>query len=239
MHAASQGALGVQCRQDDLTVIRMLNKLNHEETVLQCVAERTFLAKLEGGCSAPVGIITTVTDDLISMQGVVLDLEGTQRIDDQFEISMIKDPNCPLLTQVHPAEKQLIYEHYVKADSSDEAARTSQNTTTTQAATKSLKHNLDESEGEEEAAAEDSADPSGADRTPKKRVKSSTADEKGDSATPTMPHLKQYSFIVDLNIDEHKLVKAELCGFHLATKLKENGAEALIIDAKAKVAAKN
>ena len=234
MHAASQGALGVQCRQDDLTVIQMLNKLNHEETVLQCVAERTFLAKLEGGCSAPVGIITKVTDDLISMQGVVLDLEGTQRIDDQFEISMKKDPDCPLLSQVDPVEKQLIYEHYIKADSSDEAARTSQNSTQ---APKGLKHSLEESESEEEEDQE--AGDQQTNRTPRKRVKSSTAataDEKGDAATP---HLKQYSFIVDLNIDEHKLVKAELCGFHLATKLKENGAEALIIDAKAKVAAKN
>lgn len=69
MHAVSQGALGIECRLNDLTVIQMVNKLNHEETLLRCIAERTFLARLEGGCSAPVGVISRVTDHSIYLEG--------------------------------------------------------------------------------------------------------------------------------------------------------------------------
>ena len=49
MHAVSQGALGIESRRDDIEMIEMINRLNDESTLLQVVAERTFLAKLEGG----------------------------------------------------------------------------------------------------------------------------------------------------------------------------------------------
>lgn len=86
MHAVSQGALGIECRRNDRQVIEMMNSLNDEDTVLKIIAERTFLAKLEGGCSAPVGVTSRVSATSIFLEGCVLDHEGVRRIDDKFEI---------------------------------------------------------------------------------------------------------------------------------------------------------
>ena len=86
MHAVSQGALGIECRRNDRLVIEMVNALNHEETLLRIIAERTFLATLEGGCSAPVGVISSVDESSIFLEGCVLDQDGTKRLQDKFEL---------------------------------------------------------------------------------------------------------------------------------------------------------
>ena len=41
-----QGALAVECRIGDDRVIKILNELNHKETVLSVIAERAFMRKL-------------------------------------------------------------------------------------------------------------------------------------------------------------------------------------------------
>lgn len=86
MHAVSQGALGIECRRNDRLVIEMVNELNHEETLLRIIAERTFLAKLEGGCSAPVGVFSRVNENSIFLEGCVLNQTGTERLQEKFEM---------------------------------------------------------------------------------------------------------------------------------------------------------
>lgn len=44
------------------------------------------------------------------------------------------------------------------------------------------------------------------------------------------PH---YSFIMDLKVSNTKMAKAELCGLHLAEKMKEMGADMIIRECKA------
>ena len=77
----SQGASGVECRKNDLQLIRMINEINDEETVLRCIAERTFLACLEGGCSAPVGVHSKVINsESICLEACVIDLASKNKI---------------------------------------------------------------------------------------------------------------------------------------------------------------
>jgi hydroxymethylbilane synthase len=45
LYAIGQGALGIECRHNDMDTIRMLSVLNHEPTVIRCVAERAFLRR--------------------------------------------------------------------------------------------------------------------------------------------------------------------------------------------------
>ena len=45
LYSIGQGALGIECRHDDNDTIRMLSVLNHEPTVICCVAERAFLKR--------------------------------------------------------------------------------------------------------------------------------------------------------------------------------------------------
>lgn len=45
LYAIGQGALGIECRHNDVDTIRMLSVLNHEPTVIRCIAERAFLRR--------------------------------------------------------------------------------------------------------------------------------------------------------------------------------------------------
>jgi hydroxymethylbilane synthase len=109
-HAVGQGALGVECRSDDELVIKMLNRLNDENTVLRCIAERGFLASLEGGCSTPIGVNSIVTSESISLEGIVLSLDGSEKIYEKFEVKFNGDfdeSNCPLSFNASQLDNQL------------------------------------------------------------------------------------------------------------------------------------
>lgn len=58
LYAVGQGAIGIECRADDKGIAPLLQAVNHTRTSLACLAERSLLRKLEGGCSAPLGVET-------------------------------------------------------------------------------------------------------------------------------------------------------------------------------------
>lgn len=80
--APGQGALGIQCRDDDASKQQM-SPLIHRETWLTVTAERRFLNKLEAGCSAPVAAYATIEGDQISMTGRVSMPNGHHTIEVQ------------------------------------------------------------------------------------------------------------------------------------------------------------
>ena len=53
--APGQGALAVECRADNTDLAELLAKVDHAPTRAAVTAERSLLAALEAGCSAPVG----------------------------------------------------------------------------------------------------------------------------------------------------------------------------------------
>jgi hydroxymethylbilane synthase len=69
--APGQGALGVQCRDDDSQTIELLASLDHPETHAATDAERGLLAALGTGCSLPVGAYATVATDLVVLRGML------------------------------------------------------------------------------------------------------------------------------------------------------------------------
>ncbi len=58
--APAQGALAIECRAADTTLATELAELDHLPTRAAVVAERTLLAALEAGCSAPVAALAQV-----------------------------------------------------------------------------------------------------------------------------------------------------------------------------------
>ncbi len=58
LHAVGQGALGVEIRAGDERVRGLLGPLRDARTGLACLAERSLLRTLEGGCSVPIGVET-------------------------------------------------------------------------------------------------------------------------------------------------------------------------------------
>ncbi|WP_026906347.1 hydroxymethylbilane synthase [Paucisalibacillus globulus] len=53
--AVGQGALAIECREDDEEVRAILAKINDDYTARTIAAERTYLNLLEGGCQIPIG----------------------------------------------------------------------------------------------------------------------------------------------------------------------------------------
>jgi hydroxymethylbilane synthase len=65
--APAQGALAVECRVDDVDTEYLLRStVDDEATRAAVAAERAMLAALEAGCSAPVGALADVVEDLVT-----------------------------------------------------------------------------------------------------------------------------------------------------------------------------
>lgn len=78
--APAQGAIAVQCRADDSTTLGYLAEIDHWATRQAVVAERAFLAALNGGCSLPVAAFGTIANESLTLQGVVASVDGQQTI---------------------------------------------------------------------------------------------------------------------------------------------------------------
>ncbi|KIL77938.1 hydroxymethylbilane synthase [Bacillus badius] len=52
--AVGQGALAIECREDDEELLELLAAFSNEETMKTVTAERAFLHQMEGGCQVPI-----------------------------------------------------------------------------------------------------------------------------------------------------------------------------------------
>ena len=77
--APGQGALAVECRDDDPELAGLLAVVNDEASMAAAVAERSLLEALAAGCSAPVGGYAAGTGQL-AMRAAVLSLDGTRAL---------------------------------------------------------------------------------------------------------------------------------------------------------------
>ena len=79
--APGQGALACECRADDVATTRLLDVLDDPDTRAAVTAERSLLATLEAGCSAPVGALAEIAwgddGDELWLRAVVADTSGT------------------------------------------------------------------------------------------------------------------------------------------------------------------
>jgi hydroxymethylbilane synthase len=79
--APAQGAVVIVSRNDNDFSIEATQKLNHQPTYFATFVERDFLRTLEGGCTAPIGAIAHIENDQIHFKGVLLSLDGKQKIE--------------------------------------------------------------------------------------------------------------------------------------------------------------
>jgi porphobilinogen deaminase len=65
-----QGAVGIEVREQDESIVTICERLNHFNT-LQCVtAERAFLAAMGGGCQSPVAAYAEVEGEKLRMRAL-------------------------------------------------------------------------------------------------------------------------------------------------------------------------
>lgn len=77
--APAQGVVINVVRSKDEELAKLLLELNHKETMITSIIERSFLRKLEGGCSAPIGALAKVSGDEIIFEGILLNIEGSKK----------------------------------------------------------------------------------------------------------------------------------------------------------------
>lgn len=82
LSAVGQGALALECRDDDAGTRDALAALDHSETRAAVSAERALLEELEGGCQVPLGAWARLEDnDALKMDARVLAADGSECIE--------------------------------------------------------------------------------------------------------------------------------------------------------------
>ncbi|OKL38265.1 hydroxymethylbilane synthase [Domibacillus mangrovi] len=74
--AVGQGALAIECRENDTELLNLLAKYTCENTKKTTTAERAFLAAVNGGCQVPVAGFATAGDKTISLTALVASPDG-------------------------------------------------------------------------------------------------------------------------------------------------------------------
>jgi hydroxymethylbilane synthase len=77
--APGQGALAVECRTEDTEIAALLATIDHAPSRAAVTAERSLLAALEAGCSAPIGAYAVQWPALLRLQGIVLGVPAASR----------------------------------------------------------------------------------------------------------------------------------------------------------------
>jgi hydroxymethylbilane synthase len=86
--AVGQGALGIECREDDQETRQLLSAIICSTTHAEALAERSLLRTLRAGCHAPLGVWCTIADTKLTLTGVLLSLDGVTRIEQSAEGSI-------------------------------------------------------------------------------------------------------------------------------------------------------
>ncbi|WP_026563408.1 hydroxymethylbilane synthase [Bacillus sp. UNC41MFS5] len=82
--AVGQGALSIECREDDKELLELFEKFTCKKTERAVRAERAFLQKMEGGCQVPIAGFAYVADnDEIVLNVLVASPEGHEIIKEE------------------------------------------------------------------------------------------------------------------------------------------------------------
>lgn len=78
--AIGQGAIGIECRQQDANTQALLQPLHHEITALSVYAERKISTALSANCHLPIAAHATQFDQTLTLRALVGSLDGQQML---------------------------------------------------------------------------------------------------------------------------------------------------------------
>ncbi len=82
--AVGQGALGIECRLEDLDSLQLIAPLIDPETDRCVSAERAMNHRLQGGCQVPIAGYAELDGEQLSLRGLVGSIDGSHIIQDQI-----------------------------------------------------------------------------------------------------------------------------------------------------------
>lgn len=77
--AIGQGALGIECRIDDLETLSLLATVHNSETEVCTQAEREFLKLMDGSCQVPIAGHAVMSNDKITFTGLIMSTDGKEK----------------------------------------------------------------------------------------------------------------------------------------------------------------
>ena len=81
--APGQGALGIECREDDADTSTLLKLLDDAQARCEVEAERAFARELGGSCHSPVAAMACVDHRQIHLRAEILSEDGKERVRDE------------------------------------------------------------------------------------------------------------------------------------------------------------
>lgn len=83
--AVAQGAIGIQCRDDDPRSLSYIAALNHADTFACVTCERAFLEALDGNCKTPIAGQAKIIDGKIHFRGLIAMPDGSLKYETTSE----------------------------------------------------------------------------------------------------------------------------------------------------------
>ena len=76
--AVAQGAIGIERRADDVRASLLLSAIQHVPTSNRLMAERAFLAELDGSCETPIAALAVLEGSEVWLRGQILRPDGSR-----------------------------------------------------------------------------------------------------------------------------------------------------------------
>ena len=82
--AGGQGAVGIECRNDDQQTRDLIAPLHDELTAFCVLAERALNKRLNGGCQVPIGAFALLNSDQVHLRALVGEPDGSTVLTDEI-----------------------------------------------------------------------------------------------------------------------------------------------------------
>lgn len=80
LSAPGQGAIAVEIKKDNIQLKKITSSINDEFSRVTTSTERSFMKLMGGGCNYPIAALSTVKNDKILIDGLVINMNGTKLI---------------------------------------------------------------------------------------------------------------------------------------------------------------
>lgn len=95
-YSVGQGALGIEIRKGDEKTKQLVKTITDKHTTYCCLAERSLMRYLEGGCSVPLGVKTVYdeAENRLLLKGTVVSPDGTESVEAEIEATVHTTDDC-------------------------------------------------------------------------------------------------------------------------------------------------
>jgi hydroxymethylbilane synthase len=91
--ALSQGAIGIEIRDNDSATASLVSRLNHMPTAIALACERAFQLALDGSCRTPIGGLARYENNRLSFRGEVIAPDGSDCAETAFDVALTGGAN--------------------------------------------------------------------------------------------------------------------------------------------------